>query len=191
MITLLRPSLVLAACLALLPLTTRASDQPAWHFAMSLQPTTDGQLFSLFLVRTKGDLVLDTRPLTREMFVKQAQGRATSLANPEGTDLFARADIRACYLPPDSVAMGYSVRDCSVLDDLWRLRYWEFPTHVQGGGQPMTGWAGMPLRPSDRQLGILAGYGLKHPSGMIMGEELFRLLKDMTDPGWVGNYRQG
>lgn len=192
--TLLMPvrRLLLALLLSLpYALTAAPSDQPVWSFGLSLQPTSDGQLFSFFLVRTKGDLILDTRPITREMFVKQAQGRATSLANADGKDLFAQYDIKACYLPPDSVAMGYSVRDCSVLDDLWKLRYWEYPQHVQGGPKAMTGWAAMPLRPSDRQFSILGGYGMKHLAGLIYGDGVFRLLKDMSDPGWVGNYRQG
>jgi hypothetical protein len=168
------------------------SAPPTWTFGISLQPTSDGQLFSCFLVKTLDGNILETRPLSREIFVKQAQGRATSLANTAAVDLFAQFDIKPCYLPPDSVAMGYSVRDCMVLDDMWKLRYWEYPQEIPGGGQATgKGWSGMPLRPSDRQLALLAAYGLRYTTDVIIGDALFKLLKDMSDPAWVDNYRQG
>lgn len=180
----------LFALLTVLAPALAAAEPARWTFGLSLSPTSDGQLFSLFLVKVQDGTVRETRPLGREQFVKQAQGRMESMANKDKEDLFARFDIKACYLPPDSVAMGYSVRDCSLLDDLWKLRYWEFPQHV-AGNKAVQGWAAKPMKPSDRQMGLLAAYGLELVNGLVVGDDLFRLLHDMSDPNWVNNYRQG
>lgn len=186
----MRP-LIAALLLCLSAGTLRADGLATWTFGLSISPASDGQLFSLFLVKVHEGKVLETRPLGREQFVKQAQGRMNSDANPAKEDLFAKFDIKACYLPPDSVAMGYSVRDCSVLDDLWKLRYWEYPQQGQDGPRTIQGWAAKPLKPSDRQLGILSVYGIRLVNDMVLGDAIFRLLHDMSDPAWVGNYRQG
>lgn len=186
----MRPLLL---CCSLLFLATSFAHTTlaTWTFGMSISPSTDGQLFSLFLVKVHEGKVLETRPLGREQFVKQAQGRMNSEANPTKEDLFAKFDIKACYLPPDSVAMGYSVRDCSVLDNLWKIRYWEYPQQGPDGPRTVQGWAAKPLKPSDRQLGILGAYGIRLVNDMVLGDAIFRLLHDMSDPNWVNNYRQG
>jgi hypothetical protein len=161
-----------------------------WEFALSLSPTSDGQLFSLWLVKVSDTLVLETRPLSRGQFIKQVQGRTFSQANPDGEDLFRKYDVKQCTLPPDSAAMGF-LTNCSALDDLWRLRYWEFPLHLQEGQHERTGWSEEKLRPSDRQLLLLSDYGVKYTTGLCIGENMFRLLRDMGDPEWIANYRGG
>jgi hypothetical protein len=181
-----------AIVLALITVALRAQPPKpiSWHFALSLSPNTDGQLFSLWLVKVSDTLILETRPLSRGQFIKQIQGRTFSAANPDAEDLFRKYDVKQCTLPPDSAAMGF-LTDCTTLDDLWRLRYWEFPLHVQEGQHERTGWSEEKLRPSDRQLMLLGGYGLKHTTGLIYGENMFRLLHDMGDPEWIANYRSG
>ena len=162
---------------------------------MSLAPTTDGRLFCLFLVKVATDAaggpqVVESRPITRENFIRQAQGRAFSPANPDAEDLFRKYGVAQCTLPPDSAAMGF-LTDCSTLDNLWKLRYWEYPVRTTDGQRTATGWSEKPLAPSPRQMEILAGYGLKYTNGLIIGAEFFRLLHDMGEPQWVNLYRGG
>ena len=167
------------------------ADRPfaVWKFALSLGSSTDGQLFSLFLVKVVDDtLVVESQPLTRPNFIRQVQGRAFSLANPDGENLFRKYGVKQCLNTVDSTGF---VTDCLVLDDLWKLRFWEFPLKVEQGQHAITGWAGMKLRPDDRQLLLLQGYGMKYMTDLAIGENMFRLLKDMGDEEWVQNYRSG
>ena len=53
------------------------------------------------------------------------------------------------------------------------------------------GWSEKPTVPGDRQMLLLNGYGIEHPTDLCIGEDFFRLLRDMGDPDWVNNYRQG
>ncbi len=186
----------LMAISALLLWFCAVAQAPAEHqFALSLAPTTDGRLFCLFLVKTAPDAngvaqVVESRPLSRENFIRQAQGRAFSAANPDAEDLFRKFGVQQCTLPPDSAAMGF-LTDCSTLDNLWKLRYWEYPLRTEAGQRTAKGWSEKPLSPSQRQLEILGHYGLKFTNGLIIGAELFHLLRDMGDPQWVNSYRGG
>ncbi|MBS1937174.1 MAG: hypothetical protein JST98_07895 [Bacteroidetes bacterium] len=181
------PASLIALCLWLCALAQAA---PERQFALSLSPSTDGQLFCLFLVKVKDGQVVESRPITRDTFIRQAQGRTFSPANPDAEDLFRKYDVKACTLPPDSAAMGF-LTDCSTLDDLWRLRYWEYPLKVAAGQNTPKGWSEKPLAPSPRQMQILSCYGLRFTNGLIIGAELFHLLHDMGEKNWVNEYRSG
>jgi hypothetical protein len=162
-----------------------------WHFAISLAGNTEGQLFSMFLIKLSDDsLVLETAPLTRNSFIRQVQGRTFSKANPDGEDLFRKYGVKQCTLSEDSAQMGF-LTDCSTLDDLWRLRFQSYPIKLSEGLRAPTGWAANALKPDDRQMLLLSDYGMKFPIDLIIGENLFRLLRDMADPEWVDNYRKG
>ena len=177
----------LALCLSLVAGAATPHD---WQFALSLAATSDGRLFCLFLVKAKDGQVVESRPISRENFIRQAQGRAFSPANPDAEDLFRKYGVAQCTLPPDSAAMGF-LTDCSTLDDLWKLRYWEYPVHVESGQRTAKGWSEKPLAPSPRQMDVLGQYGLRHTTGLIIGPEMFRLLRDMGDRQWVTIYRGG
>lgn len=184
----MRPLLVaLAFCL---PFLAGAQSTPEQQFALSLSPSTDGRLFCLFLVKVKNGQVVESRPITRDNFIHQAQGRAFSPANPDADDLFRKYDVKQCTLPPDSAAMGF-LTDCSTLDDLWKLRYWEFPVKLDNGQQMAKGWSEKPLSPSERQMEILKGYGMRYTTDLVIGTEMFRLLHDMGIREWVVKYRNG
>lgn len=165
--------------------------EPVWEFAITLGATTEGQLFTPFLVKLAPDgSVRESQPISRLNLIRQIQGRTFSKANRDGEDLFRKHGVATCTLPEDSAHMGF-LTDCSTLDDLWRLRFQEYPLKLQEGMQEMTGWAGKPLRPDDRQMLLLGNYGVQHVLDFIKGENLFRLLKDMADEDWVQNYRGG
>ena len=189
----MRPFLALLSLSAWLP-GARATDPPPApfavpKFALSLGSTTDGQLFSLFIVKVVDDTVLvESQPIPRLNFIRQVQGRAFSPANPDAENLFRTHGVKQCLNTVDSAGF---VIDCSVLDDLWKLRFWEFPHQLPQGQHPVTGWAAMKLRPDDRQMLLLSDYGMKYPLDLVIGDNMFRLLKDMGDEEWVANYRGG
>ncbi|MBS1548107.1 MAG: hypothetical protein JST38_15645 [Bacteroidetes bacterium] len=182
---------LLLALLTMLPwLPAAAQDQPEMQFALSLSPSTDGQLFCLFLVKVKNGQVVESRPLSRNSFIRQVQGRTFSPANTDAEDLFRKYGVKQCTLPPDSAAMGF-LTDCSTLDELWKLRYWEYPLKTESGQRVSKGWSEKPLVPSPRQMEILHGYGMRYPTDLVIGPEMFRLLRDMGDHDWVVQYRNG
>ena len=41
------------------------------------------------------------------------------------------------------------------------------------------------------QLLLLQGYGMKYMLDLVIGENMFRLLRDMGNEEWVANYRGG
>lgn len=171
-------------------LVARAAAPPLakWEFAVSLAGTTNGQLFTLFVVKVYDGQVIESIPLSREQFIRQVQGRAFSKANTDAEDLFRKYDVTQCTLPEDSAKMGF-LTDCSTLDDLWRLRFWEYPLETQE--HPGKGWSAEALKPSPRQMDILKCYGMQYPTDLVIGANLFALLHDMGDPRWVEQYRHG
>jgi hypothetical protein len=163
----------------------------SWQFALSLGSTTEGQMFSLFVVKVNDQgKVLETRPVSRDNFIRQIQGRTFSQANPDAEDLFRKYGVKQCTLPEDSAAMGF-LTDCSTLDDLWKLRFWEYPLKLQSGQNERVGWSAKKLTPDERQMMLLGGYGMTYLMDLVIGENMFRLLRDMGDPEWVQNYRSG
>jgi hypothetical protein len=174
----------------------RAADPPdparpfaVWKFALSLGSSTDGQLFSLFLVKVVDDtMVVESQPLSRLNFIRQVQGRTFSQANPDGENLLRKYGVKQCLNTVDTAGF---VIDCTTLDDLWKLRFWEYPLQMEQGQQQLVGWAANKLRPDDRQLLLLKGYGMRYMLDLAIGENMFRLLKDMGDEEWVQNYRSG
>ena len=176
-------------------LATAKADKPPHSpfavttFALSLGSTTDGQLFSLFIVKVVDDtVVVESQPISRLNFIRQVQGRTFSAANPDGENLFRKYGVSKCLNSQDSTGF---VNDCPVLDDLWKLRFWEFPLQLPAGQHPVVGWAAMKMRPDDRQMLLLSGYGMKYPVDLVIGDNMFRLLHDMCDEEWVANYRGG
>ena len=177
-----------------MPVHAQSTSVPAfatWQFALSLASTTDGQLFSLFMVKVFNGELVESQPLSRDQFFRQVQGRTFSKANPDADDLFRKYGVRACTLSKDSTERGYVLTNCSLLEELWKLRFQDYPLKTQEGQQESVGWSEMPMKPSDRQMLLLNGYGMKYPMDLVIGENMFRLLHDLGDPEWVANYKGG
>ncbi|MBL8010510.1 MAG: hypothetical protein JNJ64_07875 [Flavobacteriales bacterium] len=161
-----------------------------YSFGISLATSLNSQLMSCFLVKVFEGEVIATEPLTRDQFLLQVRGLAQSKANPHGTDLFAEHGVDACKVQQAEDGRR-TVPYCEVLDELWKLRFWDYPLHVQDGQRVGKGWAEEPLNPSPRQMLLLSNYGLRHPTDLCHGDAMFRLLRDVSDPDWVDNYRKG
>lgn len=159
-------------------------------FGLSLNTGLNNQLFTLFTLKVYEGKVIQADPMTREQFVLQAQGAVPSEANPNGENLFEKYGVTACLeYRPDSTLIR--LQDCWVFDELWKLRFWEYPFRLQEGQHPGKGWAEKREAPSARQLLLLTDYGILHLSDVARGENAFRLLRDVADSSWVDNYRKG
>lgn len=159
-------------------------------FGLSLATGHNGQLFSCFIVKEFEGRVIAADPITRDQFLLQARGISPSKANTEGNDLFTEFDIPQCAIHVDADG-GAHMGDCSLLDDLWKLRFWEYPFLVKDAAHTGKGWSETPNAPSPRQMLLLSDLGLRYPTDICYGDNVFRLLHDVGDSAWVNNYRQG
>lgn len=162
-----------------------------YDFGLSLMTGMNNELFTLFVVKEHEGRVLEARPITRGQFVLEAQGAAPSKANPAGINLFRKYGVQGCLLPEELDDGKRAVSDCGVFDELWKLRFWEYPFHSADGARRGLGWAENRQQPSPRQMLLLSGYGINHLTDLTCGEDMFRLLRDVGDPDWVDNYRKG
>lgn len=161
-----------------------------WEFGISLSTGTGSQLYSCFLVKMYDGKVIGTENISSEAFILQAQGVKPSVANPDGHNRFLEHGINTCLAFEDTIAQEYLYR-CDPLEDLWKLRFQEYPLQLTSGQRTGVGWAEKRDAPSPRQLMLLADYGILYTTGLCHGENVFRLLHDMADSSWVVNYRQG
>ena len=160
-----------------------------YTFGLTLTTGMNNELFTLFEVKEFEGKVIGTVPLTRGQFVLQAQGAMPSNANPAGANLFVKYGVNNCLPPAELADQHIVVTDCSVFDELWKLRFWEYPFRLNEGQHPGKGWAEEPQTPSARQMVMLADYGMLYLHSMVKDQDLFRLLKDVGDSAWVENYR--
>lgn len=128
----------------------------------------------------------EVRVITRHEWLSIAHGIIPSEANPKQEDLFARYEVKDCTFEYDSLSKK-TIFDCSVVDDLWRLRYRTYPCKVASPPKG-SGWGALPDEMSWGQLEYLGRYGVKTRNDYFYGENMFRLLKDMQDPAWVSAY---
>lgn len=160
------------------------------RFGISLSTGLNNQLYTIFIVKEFEGRVIQADPITREQFVLQAQGLVESRANPDKENFFRKYKVGPCLAEgPDTV--GRFVADCPVFDDLWKLRFWDYPYRLQEGQHPGKGWAEKREAPSPRQLLLLTEYGMMHLNDIARGENAFNLLRDVGDSAWVDNYRSG
>lgn len=139
------------------------------YFGLNLQPNFQGLInYAIIEINKKG--VANRKYLTRQDWLHQIVGIQQSTANPEGKNLLKDAGIEG----PE------------VLDELWKLRYSETP---YAGQTIEKGWAGKPSIPTEGQMEMLRQFGIKTISDYFYGENLYKLLNAMEDPGWVAEYQ--
>ncbi|RKX18096.1 MAG: hypothetical protein DRP35_09810 [Candidatus Zixiibacteriota bacterium] len=143
-----------------------------FYFAITLTPTVTGRRMyntAIVLKSLQGKWIATY--LTKTNFLFQITGQQDSKANPNHINYMKEYQIF-----------------WQTLDQLWKLKYSEYP-YDRRHNQDTKGWAKMKYSPSPEQLRYLQqNYGIKNITDFIYGKNLFRLLKDMQDPGWVSNY---
>ena len=150
-------------------------EEVEYFFGFNLIPNSVGGLFHVALIKPEKDGTYKIKQLTKENFVAQAKGKQVSLANPKGTDFFKK----------------FQIDNPNIIDDLWRLRYKEFPYQTRTPVDP--GWStndSIPFLPSPGQLKTLENFGMFRMSDYIYGDNAFRLLQMMTRPEWVKLYKE-
>lgn len=166
---------------------------PSWplaeyHFGFSTKTSSNSKLASYYILKIFEGEVIDSEFLTKEQFVQQASGAINSKANPARIDHFIVNGLedRCVALADHYKEMKF---DCNIIDDIWRLRFDEFPLQAKVQPEDPNGWSTGAYVPSKRQQEILFQYGILSLNEPFVGEEAWRLLRDMSDPSWVAHYR--
>ena len=158
------------------------------ELAFCLMPSANSYPVTFAVLTWYGDSERpdDIKVITRHDFLSIAHGLVESEANPKKEDLFAKYEIQDCnsYFDPTTKTTSF---ECSVVDDIWRLRYRIYPYMVKTPPKG-SGWGALPDEMSWEQLDFLSKYGVKTRNDYFHGEKAFKLLKDMQDPAWVSGY---
>ena len=146
-----------------------------YYFGFNLVENSFGSMIHLALIKPGNNGKHRIIQLTKDGFIAQASGKQQSLANPEEEDFFEK----------------HQIKNPNILDDLWRLRYKEYPYFSNEKIEP--GWSAndsIPFVPTEAQMQILQKFGLNRMSDYIIGENAFRLLKLMEQPEWINSYKE-
>ena len=146
-----------------------------YYFGFNLIESSMGGMIHLVLLKPGENGKHQIKHLTKDVFIAQAKGKQRSTANPEAIDFFEK----------------YEIDDPNVLDDLWRLRYKEYPYFTNQQMEP--GWSAndsIPFLPTETQMQILEKFGLYRMSDYIYGENAFQLLNLLEKPEWIKSYKE-
>ncbi len=146
-----------------------------YFFGFNLMETSFGTMYHLALIKPGENGKREVRLLTKDGFIAQASGKQESKGNPEKIDFFEK----------------FQIKNPNIVDDLWRLRYKEYPYFTQEKMEP--GWSAndsIPFLPTEAQMQILSKFGLTKMSDYIIGDDAFRLLKLMEQPEWINSYKE-
>jgi hypothetical protein len=146
-------------------------------FACNLVPSYTGGLLHLAVIHIYNDSSRQINFLTKEQFLNQIAGLQKSKANSKLNNLFKK----------------YGIRDTLLIDQLWKLRYSEWPYENTSGRPIEKGWSVNPKSesmPSEGQMEMLKEFGFIRITDYIYGENLFKLLKKLEDPDWITKYKQ-
>ena len=138
-----------------------------YSFCISLNPSANSGAVSYGIHKLTPDSTQEITFITYDTFLRQFSGNEESRANPHKIDFFEKEGITR-----------------QTIKDLWKLRYASFPY----GKSEEIGWGGEKGVPTEGQMRILSRYGIKFIGDAVYGDNLIKLLKDMENAAWVGEY---
>lgn len=180
---------LLGVCSLCLTLPT----QVEYTLGISLQPNWQEPITFATLGIHKNKIVSTDFHSAHE-FTMIASGNMRSKANPSKVNYFEAYHIPHCEVEYDAPMREFVVR-CSVVEQLWRLRYAIKPgttrkqATVENGTCSNCGWARFESGPDSAQVALLKQFGVEHLSGWIIGEQAFQLIQATTDPSFISAYQ--
>ncbi len=157
--------------------------RPVFGVKVSIGPNSQTTSFVCFL--DNGRVLTQKRIVDRETFVKFVSGYWPSIYNPNRVDFFKEHGID-CAIIKDSITQKPGV-GCVPMDSLWKIRFSTYPFMHN----PEPGWSNKYHKPSPGQEQYLfERYGVAHVDGeYFLDTSFWMLLKDVTDPMWIANYK--
>lgn len=139
-----------------------------YNFAMSLIAGANNSMVTFGIMRTAPDSTVTFNYLRESSFMRQITAAERSKANPDKINYLETYEI-----------------DPGVFGVLWKLKYDEYPYD----NSKAKGWGSSNGVPSEAQFEMLSAFGISKVSDYAYGENLFKLLKKISDPVWVETYK--
>jgi hypothetical protein len=170
-----------------------------YFFAFKIMPSMTGELVQCAVVKKNPEGRDEITFMSKETWARQMTGYEASKANPNKENFVVKFNI--FEIPPEVSKEGeeeikeYTIlKTVSILANLWRLRYSEYPYQL-ADGNPGKGWAAnsdkkITWLPSESQMQILKEYGIGELSDFCYGEDAFKLLKDVRTKEFQAKYNQ-
>ena len=132
-----------------------------------------------------GRVLTKKKLMDSDTFVKIASGYWPSVYNPLRKDYFEENNID-CSLLTDEITQKKIV-GCVPIDSLWKIRFATYPFKHN----TTVGWSNKYNKPSPGQEKYLFNrYGINHIDGdYFIDTSFWLLMKDVTDPQWIANYK--
>lgn len=142
---------------------------PRYSFSISLISGANSSPVSFGIYRQNPDSTIEVIYLTKSAFIRQAMGYENSVANPDTINYFETYGI-----------------DPKVIDLLWKLKYDSYPY----GNNQEKGWGTEIGVPTKAQFQMLREFGMQGIVDYCFGDNLWKFLKKVNDPGWQIEYEQ-
>lgn len=169
-----------------------------YFFAYKIMPSMQRELVVCAIIKPNPEGKDYIKYVSTKSWATQLTGYQTSKANPEKENLVLKYEI--FEIPDTIISLGedevkdYTIlRTVFLLNNLWRLRYSEYPYETKG--KPEKGWAIHPEEkaitlPSESQMNILRKYGIQELNNFFLHEGALKLLKDFRNRDWQTRYSQ-
>ena len=157
--------------------------RPVFGVKISIGPNS--QITSFVCYLDNGNFLTQKKIVDKESFVKIVSGYWPSIYNPDRINFFQENGID-CAVAKDSITRKVAI-DCLPLDSLWKIRFATYPFT----GNAELGWSNKYHKPSPGQeIYLFERYGINQIDGdYFLGQKFWLLLKDVSDPQWVLNYK--
>ena len=155
------------------------------YFAIGLFTGAHSNMITFAFVKTTNGKFSGAEIVRKDRFVYTALGHWPHAANLSRENLFQKYGVDSCFLLTNesNKVMGYYA---PVLEQLWKIRFYEHPYDYD-----QLGWSQGQYKPSIYQKEFLKKeYGVQNIlTDYIYGDSLFKLLRDVQNPGWVSMYK--
>jgi hypothetical protein len=156
------------------------------HFALGFFTSAHSQMISFAYVTTFKGRIVSSQIIRPERFIYTALGYwPNPVLNPDRENLFLKNGVDSCFLLMDDLdkIIGYYAKPFQFL---WKIRFYEHPYDFD-----RPGWSQGQYVPSIYQKDFLKReYGLDNIlTDYIYGDSVFKLLRNVQNPGWIINYR--
>ncbi|MDG1331992.1 MAG: hypothetical protein P8P74_06665 [Crocinitomicaceae bacterium] len=162
-----------------------STNQPRPVFGVRVSIGANSMLTTYVCYINTGRNLTHKRVCDRETFIKIVSGHWPSIYNPKRENLFDENGL-SCNVIKDSITLK-DIPSCVPFDSLWKIRYSVYPFRNRND----VGWSNKYHKPSLLQEKYLGNrYGIKHIDGdFFLDTSFWMLLKDVTDPDWIANYK--
>ncbi len=176
---------ILVICLMLSSSTEAQNTQKKTVLAIGLFTGAHSSILTFAFLQLRGDQIIGSRPVRTEVFMYTAMGYWPGIVNLGRENLFEKYGVDSCFLVYDEYGKvtGWYAKP---FYDLWKIRFYEHPYDFD-----RLGWSQGRIKPSLYQMRFIhQHYGVKNVlTEYFYGDSLYKLLRNVQDPGWVSIYR--